>query len=193
VTTGDSTDSSAPNNWYSGRGYDGKTELIGGKRVPKFDLRPEAIGQVDELQAVLGLCRAGPLSQKAKDIVLDIERQLYNLMAELAFPSASGRTAHQITADHVTWLETQTDELGQSIPAFTDFVVPGDSQASALINLARTVARRAERAVVHLLHGESASGFAAQYLNRLSSLLFVMVCYEDMVAGIANQSKARDI
>jgi cob(I)alamin adenosyltransferase len=183
---------SSSNRWYSGSGDDGYTQVISNERIPKHDLRLEALGQVDELQAFLGVCRAGPLSNETKSIVLTIERHLYQLMAELAFPPTNGKFVTQIEAHHIDWLEEQTDKLGESIPAFTDFVVPGDSQAGAIVNLARAVARRVERTVVHLIHAEESPSIATRYLNRLSSLLFVMACYEDMQADTRKPSAAQE-
>ena len=96
-------------------------------------------------------------------------------------------------AERVAWLEAVTDELGSALPPLTDFLLPGDTTHSALLNLARAVARRAERAVARLVHYEGRrDSHALQYLNRLSSLLFVMLRYEDLQAGIERPTTARD-
>ncbi len=177
------------NKWYTGAGDDGYTSLIGGQRVLKHSPRPEAYGQVDELQAVLGMCRAASLSPEGKEIVAAVERDLYQLMAELAAPAESGIVLQLVEVKHIEWLEARTDELSDLIPAFESFLLPGDSPAGALVNLARTVARRAERAVVSLAQQEKLpSDLPIRYLNRLSSLLFILARYEDLQAGVNEPS-----
>lgn len=188
---------------YTRTGDDGFTGLIGRERVPKYDLHPEAYGEVDELQAVLGLCRAAPVSERVREFLTAVERDLYTMMAELATPRiACGADAsaesellehYCVGADRVTWLEAATDELGAALPPLTDFLLPGDTACGALLNLARTVARRAERAVARLVHYEDRrDSHALQYLNRLSSLLFVMTRHEDLHAGVDRPTTARD-
>jgi cob(I)alamin adenosyltransferase len=178
---------------YTRAGDTGYTGLLGKERVPKYDLRPEAYGQVDEAQAVLGMCRAGPLSQRGRELLVPIERDLYYLMAELATAPGVKTTRPAIDAERVEWLEHVTDELGQVTGPFADFVLPGDSQASALAHLARTVVRRAERAVARLAHtGELDHSQALGYLNRLSSFLFGLARYEDMQAGVDRPTLARE-
>jgi cob(I)alamin adenosyltransferase len=178
---------------YTRTGDDGFTGLIGRDRVPKYDLHPEAYGEVDELQAVLGMCRAAPVSARVAEILVTVERDLYTMMAELATSAESEQMTHFcIRAERVDWLESATDEVGASIPPLTDFLLPGDTPHSALLNLARTVTRRAERAVARLVHYEDRrASHALQYLNRLSSLLFVMTRYEDLHAGVERPTTAR--
>jgi cob(I)alamin adenosyltransferase len=178
---------------YTGTGDQGYTGLLGKERVPKYDLRPEAYGQVDEAQAMLGMCRAGPLSQGGQDLLIPIERDLYHMMAELATAPGVQLPLPPITAERVEWLEHVTDELGQATGPFTAFVLPGDSQAGALVHLARTVVRRAERGVARLLHkGDLENGEVLRYLNRLSSLLFALARYEDMQAGVEHPTFAKE-
>jgi cob(I)alamin adenosyltransferase len=167
--------------------------LLGKDRVPKYDVRLEAVGQLDELQAVLGLCRAGPASQRSRQLLAHIEHDLYRLMSELAAGPETRLPEDGIRAEQVAWLERATDELGRQLPVLKDFVLPGDSQAGAGLNLARTVARRAERAVAWLMHNqEGGSDQVLPYLNRLSSLLFALACYEDVQAGMARPTLARE-
>lgn len=180
-----SNDSPRTPKMYTGTGDQGYTGLLGKERVPKYDLRPEAYGQVDEAQAMLGVCRAGPLSQRGRDLLVPIERDLYHMMSELATAPGVKLSLPSITAERVEWLEHVTDELGQITGPFTDFVLPGDSQAGALVHLARTAVRRAERAVARLSHeGDLENNEVLRYLNRLSSLLFALARYEDMEAGV---------
>jgi len=167
--------------------------LLGKDRVPKYDLRPEAYGQVDEAQALLGMCRAGPLSQRGRDLLVPIERDLYYIMAELATAPGTQLPLPSITRERTKWLERVTDDLGQATGPFTNFVLPGDSQAGALVHLARTVVRRAERAVARLQHEEELeSEEVLRYLNRLSSFLFALARYEDMQAGVDRPTFAKE-
>jgi len=178
---------------YTRAGDQGYTGLLGKGRVPKYDPRPDAYGQVDEAQAVLGVCRAGPLSQRARELLIPIERDLYYMMAELATAPGVELPLPPITAERVVWLEGVTDELGQVTGPFTEFVLPGDSQAGALVHLARTVVRRAERAVARLTHaGDLANDEVLRYLNRLSSFLYALARYEDMQAGVDRPTFAKE-
>jgi cob(I)alamin adenosyltransferase len=177
---------------YTRSGDQGYTGLLGKERVAKYDLRPEAYGQVDEAQAVLGMCRAGPLSQRGRELLIPIERDLYHMMAELATAPGVKLSLPSISAERVEWLEQVIDELGQVTGPFSDFVLPGDSQAGALVHLARTVVRRAERAVARLMHeGDLENPEVLRYLNRLSSFLFVLARYEDKEAGVDRPTFAK--
>jgi cob(I)alamin adenosyltransferase len=178
---------------YTRTGDQGYTGLVGQGRVAKYDLRPEAYGQVDEAQAVLGICRAGPLSTRGRDLLIPIERDLYYLMAELATIPGVKLSSPTLNEGRVEWLEEVTDEMARITGPFPGFVLPGDSQAGALVHLARTVVRRAERAVARLYHaGELQNEAVLHYLNRLSSLLFVLARYEDMQAGVDRPTFARE-
>ncbi len=177
--------------FYTGNGDDGYTGLIGKQRVPKYDLHPEAYGQVDELQAVLGLCRATLPDPHIQETLLAIERDLYHIMAELATTDPELRARFQIDTERVKWLEDLTDELSAELPRLTHFLVPGDTREGALLNLARTVTRRAERAVARLIHSEErCDSLALAYLNRLSSFLFVLTFIEQRRAGVEHPSVA---
>jgi cob(I)alamin adenosyltransferase len=178
---------------YTRTGDEGYTGLLGKDRVPKYDLRPEAYGQVDEAQAVLGVCRAGRLSQRGQALIIPIERDLYHMMAELATAPGVKLPLSGITTGRVEWLERVTDELTEITGPFTEFVLPGDSQSGALVHLARTVVRRAERSVARLLHaGDLENQQVLRYLNRLSSFLFALARYEDMQAGVDRPTFARE-
>jgi len=178
---------------YTRTGDQGYTGLLGKDRVPKYDLHPEAYGQVDEAQAVLGVCRAGPLSQRGRELLVPIERDLYTIMAELATAPGTKLALPPITEGRIEWLERVTDELAEVAGPFTEFVLPGDSQASALVHMARTVVRRAERAVARLLHEEGLhNNQPLRYLNRLSSFLFALARYEDSEAGVDRPTFAKE-
>jgi cob(I)alamin adenosyltransferase len=171
---------------YTRKGDGGYTSLLGKEKVLKHDLRPEAYGTVDEATAFMGLARAYPeTSERSKAILLQAQRDLWTLMAELAtVPGTNIKLASRITAERVAWLEAETDKLGAETPPLTQFVIPGDTMVSAWLEVARTVIRRAERCVNRLIHEDSLDNPQIMpYLNRLSSLIFAMARYEEMLVG----------
>jgi cob(I)alamin adenosyltransferase len=170
--------------FYTRRGDDGTTTLLGAKRVPKYDPRPEAYGTADEAQAALGLVRAASCTPRSAEIVLPIQRDLHLLMAELAAAGAADSPfAGSITTAHVERLEGWIADLETQVEMPREFVVPGDSVPGAALHLARTVARRAERLAVRLAdEGLLENEQVVRYLNRLSSLLFVLALFEDQAA-----------
>lgn len=170
--------------FYSGRGDDGRTGLLGPERVPKYDLRPEAYGTVDEAQAALGLVRATSLSTTTRDMVLTIARDLYTLMAEVAAAGDDDSPfAGRVKADEVARLEEWIARVEARVEMPSEFVIPGDSLPGAALHLARTVVRRAERLAVRLSdEGLLHNCEVVRYLNRLSSLLFALALFEDRAA-----------
>jgi cob(I)alamin adenosyltransferase len=169
---------------YTGAGDEGYTGLLGQERVAKYDLRPAAYGVVDEASAFLGLARAdASASERTRQLIMAVQRDLWLLMGELA--AAPGvELPCRLTADRVTWLEAETDRLGAEFPPLREFVLPGDTEISARLDVARTVVRRAERDAVKLLHERLLNNKdIIRYLNRLSSLLFALARYEDHQAG----------
>jgi cob(I)alamin adenosyltransferase len=171
----------ANSEFYTRRGDEGYTGLLGPERVPKYDLRPEAYGTVDEAQAALGLARASGCTARTEEVLLSVQRDLYTLMAELAAAgNAHSPFAGGIAIAHVAQLESWIAEFEAQIEMPGEFVVPGDSQPGAALHLARTVVRRAERLAVRLAHeGAMGNDQPMRYLNRLSSLLFVLAWFED--------------
>ena len=167
--------------FYTRRGDDGYTGLLGRERVPKYDLRPEAYGTVDEVQAVLGLVRTSGTTPRSGEVLLAVQRDLYALMAELAAAGdADSPFAGSVSVAHVDRLEAWIAEAEGQVEMPKEFVVPGDSRAGATLHVARTVTRRAERAAVRLYHdGLLGNELVVRYLNRLSSLLFVLAILED--------------
>lgn len=169
---------------FTGKGDAGTTGLLGPDRVPKFDLRPEAYGAVDEAQAALGLVRASGCAPRTGEWLLAVQRDLHDLMAELA---AAGEPqspfAGVITAEHVAKLERWIAELEAGIEIPKAFVVPGDSLPGATLHLARTVVRRAERGVARVAGaGLLRNEHVGAYMNRLSSLLFALALWQDQSA-----------
>ncbi len=157
---------------YTRTGDDGTTGLGDGARVPKDHPRVEAYGTVDELNSALGVVLTAPLPADVRETLISIQHQLFDLGGELCIP---GRET--ITEEHVTRLEQRLDALNARLPPLKEFVLPGGSQAGALLHLARTVCRRAERRALHLARTERVNPRAIKYLNRLSDLLFVAARY----------------
>lgn len=179
--------------FYTRGGDEGFTGLLGEGRVPKYDAVMEALGAVDETSACLGLARSLCQSAEVREMVKTIQRQLYGVMAEVAATPENAEKFRSITAEHVAWLEEQTARVQQLAPPPKEFILPGDSQSGAALDLARTVARRAERRVVELAHNKWIQNpELLRYLNRLSSLLFVLELYENQQAGFSQSTLAKD-
>jgi cob(I)alamin adenosyltransferase len=179
--------------YYTRTGDDGYTELLGGERVPKYAPRPEAYGTVDELSSALGLARATVRAERSREILLQVQRHLYQIMTELAATPKAATRFDRTSADDVAQLEGVTDELGAGLELPKDFIVPGDTLTGAVLDLARTITRRAERCVARLTHQDEVGNVEVlRYLNRLSSLLFVLARYEDAIAGVRNVTLAKE-
>lgn len=166
------------NRIYTRTGDDGSTALGNGERRSKADLRVEAYGTVDEANAAVGLARlataknGGPVDA----MLARIQNDLFDLGADLARPPAPDEAEGQalrVTQHQVDRLEAEIDELNADLAPLRSFVLPGGSDAAAALHIARTTCRRAERLMVALAAGESVSGPALRYANRLSDFLFV--------------------
>jgi cob(I)alamin adenosyltransferase len=150
-------------------GDDGTTGLATGGRVPKHSARVHALGEVDELNSWIGLLIASGVPTETKDMLLDIQHDLFDLGGELAMPGES-----VLPAVRVAELEADTETINSALPPLKEFILPGGGLAASHCHLARAVCRRAERAIVQLAVAEPVSDQARQYLNRLSDLLFVL-------------------
>ena len=165
-------------------GDDGTTGLLGEGRVPKYHVRMEAIGALDEASAALGLARAQCNAHQTAPILLEAQRDLYKLMAEVAATPENAQQFHFINEARVGWLEEQTDELSKVVQMPKEFILPGDTLGGAALSLARAIVRRAERCVVSLFDEDKVANPDLQrYLNRLSSLCFVLELLENQTAG----------
>src|SRR5512140_3082119 len=152
--------------FYTRGGDDGTTGLLGKGRVPKSDARIEALGTLDEASAAMGLARSLARDERCGPLLLQAQRDLYQLMAEAA---ATPETAGQFHFDpgRVEWLEQQIDGLEKTVRVPDEFIVPGDSVAGAAMSVARAAARRAERRLVELVARDGSVNPALQsYLNR---------------------------
>ena len=177
------------NRIYTRTGDDGDTALGTGERRPKFDLRVEAYGTVDETNATLGMARLHTGADATLDAMLArIQNDLFDLGADLCTPDTGEKLAYEplrIIQTQVERLETEIDELNASLAPLRSFVLPGGAPAAAALHLSRTISRRAERLMVALsrTEGEVVSAPALQYVNRLSDFLFVASRYANLNAG----------
>jgi cob(I)alamin adenosyltransferase len=157
---------------------------LGEGRVAKTHPRIETLGALDESTATLGLARAQARDPRCERILLEAQRDLYKLMAEVAATAENADHFHFIDAARVDWIEAQIAALAATVTMPREFIISGDSLAGAALSLARAVIRRAERRVVELLEAKEISNpDLGPYLNRLSSLCFVMELVENAAAG----------
>ena len=159
---------------YTRTGDQGDTRLGDMSLVRKDDLRVNAYGEVDELNAVLGVVRLQELPQGWDDRLGRIQNDLFDLGADLAVPMTAEGSHLRITGEQVVVLEQWCDEVNDTLAPLDSFVLPGGTAAAAHLHVARTVARRAERATVMLSDHEEIGTFVIAYLNRLSDLFFIL-------------------
>jgi cob(I)alamin adenosyltransferase len=162
---------------YTRSGDSGNTCVIG-TRVDKGHDRLEAIGTFDELNAALGTAVAFTDAQEIKSAIEQVQNDLFTLCSELATISVEIPTP-KITASHVYEMEHLIDRLESQLPAQDKFIIPGGTKAASLLQLARTVTRRAERSLVRLNQKDSISPELLKYANRLSSLLYMLARLEN--------------
>jgi len=180
---------------YTKTGDDGHTNLFYGGRVRKDDRRPVAYGTVDELQATLGVARAqlSQVESPLAELLTSIERDLYVVMAELAtLPENRHKLqpGKSLATDEMTvTLEQGIDHYSKLFDPPTEFVLPGENLVSAHLDVARTVARRAERTCVEVAHPESS---VLRYLNRLSDLLWVLARWQEGESRLARDHQPKD-
>ncbi|MDR2610436.1 MAG: cob(I)yrinic acid a,c-diamide adenosyltransferase [Clostridiales Family XIII bacterium] len=153
---------------YTKKGDTGQTSLASGERVAKHDARVEAYGAIDELQAVIGFARSLCKNEMISATLFEIESKLIPIMGELSMNAA----ASVITQEDVAHLETLIDEYSKSLPQMKSFEIPGATECSSVMHLARTVCRRAERRLCALSENEPVPGDLLAWINRLSDLLF---------------------
>ena len=165
------------NRIYTRTGDDGTTSLGSGDRRKKYDLRVDAYGTLDEVNAVIGIARLHTASDRALDAMLArIQNDLFDVEADLCLSEKGpGGARLTVTDAQVAWIEGEIDRLNQDLAPLKSFILPGGSAASAFLHLARTVCRRAERIMVELRDrpGESVTDASLKYVNRLSDYLFV--------------------
>jgi cob(I)alamin adenosyltransferase len=172
---------------YTKTGDSGTTGLFGGGRVSKDALRVEAYGNVDELNASIGAALASGISGDLRELLNQIQIDLFVLGAELAsnpdHARPKGAGIDQISTDAIGQLEVAIDRLEEELPPLKSFILPGGTPGGAGLHLARVVCRRAERKVVALARTEATRAEVVQYLNRLSDFLFVVARVVNHRAG----------
>ena len=177
------------NRIYTKSGDAGETGLGDGHRLPKDAIRIHAIGDVDELNAALGVVVSGAADWPNVELLRGAQNDLFDVGADLCVPSTPGEVLAaklRVTPAQVARLEQVIDQLNERLEPLTSFVLPGGSPIAAGCHLARTICRRAERAVVALHHAEPINVEVLKYLNRLSDLLFVL-------ARVANNDGRGDV
>ena len=171
---------------YTKTGDEGDTSLFDGTRVRKTNPRVAAYGDIDELQAVVGVAAAAGVDAELVAMCVTIQRDLFALGARLADPAhkIAGRVSKAVVSDeHVAQLERWIDQFDTEIPVLRHFILSGGGPGGAALHLARAVCRRAERAVI-ALGDEAVESVVRIYLNRLSDLLFTMARVANHRAGI---------
>jgi cob(I)alamin adenosyltransferase len=172
---------------YTRTGDTGDTGLFGGGRVPKDDARVEAYGDVDELNAVIGLARAVEVMPRIDEVLVPVQRDLFAIGALLATPDREKMAQHlqkaRIDERRIAELEQAIDDADAELEPLRAFIVPGGSPKAAALHVARTVCRRAERRVVRLQHDVELPALPVIYLNRLSDLLFTLARLASKRAG----------
>ena len=172
---------------YTRTGDSGDTGLFGGGRVAKDDQRVEAYGDVDELNAVLGMARAVEVMPRIDEVLVPVQRDLFAIGALLATPDRDKMAQHlekaRIDEERVTQLERLIDDAEAELEPLRSFILPGGSPKAAALHVARTVCRRAERRVVTLQRTVEIPSLVVIYLNRLSDLLFTLARLANHRAG----------
>ena len=167
---------------FSKKGDKGETSLLGGQRVPKFDLRPETYGILDEASSALGVAKAGTENQKIKDIIFDVQKDLLVMGAELStLPEDYKKLSRTITQDDADRLESIIEDLQKDFTMKKEFIYPGETVVSAQIDVGRTIIRRSERMAARMKNeGIIYNDMINQYLNRLADMLFTLARYEEV-------------
>ncbi len=160
---------------YTKTGDKGKTSLLGGSRVAKYNLRIEAYGTVDELNAHIGALRSGDVDAETQKVLISIQSMLFTAGSQLATePGKTNVKIPKLKDESVAFLEEQIDKMEESLPPMRNFVLPGGHLTVAEAHVARTVCRRAERIVLHLKDESDVPEPVPVFLNRLSDFLFVL-------------------
>lgn len=177
---------------YTRTGDQGETGLFGGGRVPKDDARVAAYGDVDELNAVLGVARAAGPDAGFDPLLEVVQRDLFSIGGYLATPDPAKVEAALAKADlpptRIAEFEQAMDAAETELPPLRAFVLPAGTPQATALHHARTVCRRAERSVVHLAHAASVPPMFITYLNRLSDLLFTLARLANHRAGVADKT-----
>lgn len=168
---------------YTKTGDKGYTSLIGGVRVPKYHLRIESYGTVDELNSYIGLIRDQDIADNYKIILKEVQDRLFTIGSVLASdPEKSKMKVPDLKQEDITLLEIEMDTMSKDLPDLKHFILPGGTTTISCCHIARCICRRAERITVHLSEESFVDEKVIIYLNRLSDYLFVLarkLCFED--------------
>ena len=178
--------------FYTKQGDDGYTGLLGKGRVPKHHPRPDAFGALDEASAALGMARAQIQDLELNAVLIEIQRDLYVIMAEVARMAETPNLVTRLDETRLSWIEGMIERYGADVEAPKGFMVAGDSVESAYLDFARTQVRRAERKVSRLFHADKLQNPSLlPYLNRLSSFCFLLCLRANQQAGISATTMAK--
>jgi cob(I)alamin adenosyltransferase len=160
---------------YTKTGDKGFTSLIGGTRVPKFHLRIDSYGTVDELNSYIGMIRDQDISTHDKNLLKEVQDRLFTIGSSLAAdPGKSRMVIPDLNLEDIELLEKEMDTINEQLPELRHFILPGGNNAISFCHIARCVCRRAERLAVHLSTESNVDEKVTVYLNRLSDYLFVL-------------------
>jgi cob(I)alamin adenosyltransferase len=172
---------------YTRTGDTGTTRLGDNSEVSKTDSRLAAYADVDELNSNLGVVLAGPVSDETRGVLSRVQNELFDLGADLCTPVVTDPEYPplRVRQDYVDRIEAECDRFNEDLESLRSFILPGGTEASSRLHVARTVARRAERSAwaAYGEHGESMNALALTYVNRLSDLLFILARYENRSPG----------
>lgn len=168
---------------YTKTGDNGETSLYGGKRISKSSLRLEVYGTIDELNAIIGICRSMWPPQELEGILEEMQEVLFVLGADLATPYDATAKVHRISSEDVALLEKYIDSIEPQLEPLRSFILPGGSGLASHLHFARTVCRRAERITVMLAERENIGDTVVVFLNRLSDFLFVLARWANNLEG----------
>lgn len=174
---------------YTKTGDKGTTSLFDGTRVGKDDPCVDTYGDVDELNAMLGICLSDLNEKDVRELLIEIQHDLFALGAQLANPAhKKQKNKTSFTEEKIKHLEDSIDKFEAELKPVKDFILPGGASSSARLHFARTICRRAERKIVSLMKKEKIDNVLLVYINRLSDLLFVLARVMNKRAGIGDIS-----
>ena len=178
---------------YTRSGDKGSTSLVDGTRVSKVALRVQSYGTIDEANSWIGTARAFATDPLLTKCLTFVQNRFYNCSSNIATPPDSDFAPPQISADDITWLERAIDVFERTSGPINNFIVPGGSQSAALLHVARTVCRRAERLLVELADSEPVDSQVRAFVNRSSDFLFAAARYANAVSGDGDVFWQRDL
>ena len=168
----------------SAQGDEGFTDLLGQRRIPKSHPLLDAIGELDTATSALGVARRAACQDRTRRLLHQMQADLYDVMSELAFPAGHAQ-AQRVTDAHLAWLDRTLAAVSEPFQTLRSFVLPGASDGSAPLDLARAHVRTAERRLAHAVHdGHITPGRTLAYVNRLSLVLYYLARAEDAAAGV---------